>query len=235
MAQSTLVDGLVDDGLKLTYQLVRSGLPIAAALWFKRIDDAAWGTPEWEFFLVSPLVDELGPGEVYKRAYDALRSMPDFDAVLASISLGMIKMIGEKNPITQAVFKIIKLHGDGPPIYVARCRLGDIEAENLEIIYVERLPAPWQQVVIKTPVKVEDPRSPQVRARMVPIGGSEISLDLAGLPSSSVPAGTVVNAQVLGTEAEPNPVLRFKLPDGRLGYTVKSNTEPVQGGPLPRQ
>ena len=65
MAQSTLVAGLVDDGLKLTYQLVRSGLPIAAAWWLKPIDDPLYGNQDWEFFLASPWVDELGRGEVY--------------------------------------------------------------------------------------------------------------------------------------------------------------------------
>src|SRR5262249_31674703 len=162
----------------------------------------------------------------------ALRSIPEFDAVPAPISLVM-KMIGEKNPVIPAVFKIIERHGGGPPIYVARCRLGDIEAEDVNIIYVEKLPAPWQQVKLKSRVNVEDPRSPHVRARMIQIGESQTSLDPGGVPTSSVPEGTVVNAQFNGPEADANPVLKFKLPDGRQGLTSKSNTEPVQGATDP--
>jgi hypothetical protein len=229
-----LVGALVEDGLELTTQLVRSDILISAAWWVKPIYDPELGYQEWQFFLASPLVDELGAGEVYKRAYDALQSMQNFDALLARISLGMIKMVGLRNPITEDVFKVINRFGGGPPIPVGRCRLGTIEAEEVNIFYA-KLPAPWQELVIKTPVEVYDPSSRQERAAMIPIGGSGISRVQAGWPRSSVPTGTVVYAKVLGTKADPDPDLFFKLPDGRWGITHKSNTEPMQGDSMPRQ
>src|SRR5262245_35801478 len=222
MAQSTLVAGLIDDGLELIKRLVPNGFPIIAAWWAKPVEDQ-----EWVFFLVSRLVDELGPGVAYQRAYEALQDSQKFDLVPARITLGITKIIGERSPIAQEIFKIIKLHGGGPPFYVRRCKLGEIEVEDVYIVYVLTLPTPWHPAILMAPAEVDEPLSSQDRAAMIEIGASGTTPVRAGWPKSSIAAGTVVNARVLGSGSDSDPLLLFKLPDGRQGITRKSNTKPL--------
>jgi hypothetical protein len=202
MAQSMLVERFIEDGWELINHLLKADFPILTACWAKVIldDDQMGDRREWQLFLVSPLVDEQGPADAYEKAYNALRSMPQFDQVFARISLGMIKLIGERNPITQAVSQILKrFHGKGP-IYVRRCRLGQIQAEEV-YVYPLTLPDPWQKVVLKS-----------------------------GKESQGIPARTVVNARVLGAGAEPNPLMEFQTQDGKQSGTVyKDDTEPAHG------
>jgi hypothetical protein len=229
MAQGALVADLIDDGWNLISQLRRNDFPITAAWWVKPTEVGTGGTEEWQFFIASPLVDQLGPADAYQKAYDALRSMPSFDPVLARISLGMIKIIGERNRITEDVLKIIRqLHG-WPPLHVWHRRLGEIQTEEV-YVYPLTLPSPWQQVVLKTDVEVDEPLSPNESQAMSQMMASGTIPVRAGWPRSSIPAGTVVNAQVLGMRDEANPLMLFQTLDGkRRGIVYKNNTEPVQG------
>ena len=122
MAESTMVESLREDGLELVNDVVQGNVPVAAA-WLVKIipeDDRMGDREEWQFFLASPLVDQDGPQAAYQRIYDALRTSPRGDPVLARISLGMIKVVGVNDPIAADVFKIIKRYRGQPPIYVAR-------------------------------------------------------------------------------------------------------------------
>jgi hypothetical protein len=226
MAQNTLVGALVEDGLEITAQLDRSDIPISAAWWVKPMYDPEAGYRDWKFFLASSWVDELGRSEFYKRVHDAIQCMPDADALFARISVTTTNVVGLRDPITQDVFKIIKRFGGGPPIPVGHCRLGTIDAEEVNIFYV-RLPPPWQEGVLKTPIYANDPSPRQERAAMVPTGGSGTSPVQAGWPPS-VPAGTVVYLPPRVTESAPEQDVFVKLPDGRWGITRKSNIEIVQ-------
>jgi hypothetical protein len=219
MAQSTLVESQIGEGLELIDQLVRCGFPVAAAWWVKPIED-----DDWKLFLASAVVDDQGPAVAYQQANDALRDWQEYH--LGPISLGMASIIGEKNSIAREIFKIVALHGGGPPIYVNRYRLGETDSEGLHIFYVTKLPAPWHQVRIKNPVdNVEELSTQQKRARMVEIGASGRVPNPAEWSGSTVHAGTVVNARILHAEADS--ILLIKLPDGRQGFTPQSNTEQV--------
>jgi hypothetical protein len=222
MAQGTLVETLKDDGRELVNDVVQAKVPIDAAWLVRIIPENGIGGEEWQFFLASPLVDQQGPQAAYQKIYDALRSSARGDPVLARISLGMIKVVGLNDPITAEVFKIVKRFRGAPPIYVARCRLGSIEARGLYIFYVARLPPPWQQVIIRT----------DVRAQLVLPPGRQASP--AGWPLLHFHAGTVLNAELVGPETDPDPLLRVVTPDGMTqGFTQKSNTEPADRPPSP--
>ncbi len=205
MAQSMLVERLIEDGEELINQL-RYDFPILTACWAKVIldDDQMGDRGEWQLFLVSPLVDQEGPADAYEKAYNALRNMPQFDQMFARISWSMIKIIGEKNPITQGVIKILKRFHGKAPIYVRRCRLGQIEAEEV-YVYPLTLPPPWQKVVLK---EARDAKS------------------VSGKENQAIPARTVVNAQVLGTGTD----MQFQTWDGKWwGIVNKNDTESAQG------
>ncbi len=221
MAESTMVESLREDGLELVNDVVQGNVPVAAAWLVKVIpeDDRMGEREEWQFFLASPLVDQEGPQAAYQKIYDALRSSPRGDPVLARISLGMIKVVGVNDKVTADVFKIVKQFRGAPPIYVARCRLGGIEVRDLHIFYVLRLPPPWQQVVLETDVQVQPSQEMQqaIASGHIPIP--------AQWPIAPFPAGSVVNAKVFGSE--PDPMLLIVSPDGRQrGFTYKSKTKP---------
>src|SRR6266849_4061900 len=229
MAQSTLVGDLIQDGKELIDDLVRANVPVAAAWWARVIPETTFmgDRPDWQFFLASSLVEQQGPGVAYQKAFDALRTSPRGDAILARITVSMIKIVGETDPIAADVFKIVRAYGGKPPIYVARCRLGQIEVEEVHIFYVTTLPAPWQSLVLKTAVEAEEPLSQQESQAMNQIVASGINPIQAGywlfkeraaIPHRSIiPAGTTVNARMIGAENDPEPLLQFTLPDGRHG------------------
>ena len=102
MDQSTLVGDLIQDGKELIDDLVRANVPVAAAWWAKVIPETMFmgDRPDWQFFLASSLVEQQGPGVAYQKAFDALRTSPRGDAILARITISMIKIVGETDPIT---------------------------------------------------------------------------------------------------------------------------------------
>src|SRR5436309_288474 len=184
MAQGTLVTDLIDSGTLLIRQLRLGGFPIAAAWWIKPIEDPLEGNQGWQFFLASSLMDQLGPADAYQKLHDILKNV-SFDSVLARIPLGKIKILGETNPITQGVFKIIdQLHGVGP-IRVWHRRLGEMRAEEI-FIYALNLPSPWQRVILKNPVEVNEPSLKQSEAlnQIMASGNPPV---LAGWPKSFIP------------------------------------------------
>jgi hypothetical protein len=233
MAQGTLVDSLIQDGLELIDDLLRGNVPVSAAWWAKVIPETSYmgDRPEWQLFLASSLVDHQGPRVAYQKAVDALRTSPRGDPILARISVSMIKIIGETDPLTIDVYKIIKHHSSKPPIYVSRCRLGGIEVEDVYIFYVSTLPAPWQKVKLKADAEITEPLSPRKKQTMSQIVASGIDPQQLGVweirPKQRIAAGTIVDARVIGAEDDPDPLLLFTLPDGRQRITHKRNTEPV--------
>jgi hypothetical protein len=224
MVENSLVEARIIRGLGLVNLLQSHDFPVAAAWWLKPVEDE-----ELTFYIASRIADDAGVGAAYERAYHALGEWPVFEPNPSLVPLGKTQIIGEQNPITADVRKVIERYRGAPPIYVARCRLGQIEAEELNIIYVANLPAPWQKVELKTAVEVDEPLSPQESRAKMMILGSGIDQVRAGWPKTSLPPGTVVNARILGSENEPNPLVLIVSLDGtRRGITHKDNTQPVQ-------
>jgi hypothetical protein len=249
MAESTLVDTLKEDGRELIEHLVRDGLPIAVAWWVKPIpEEEQHEGPEWLFFLASPLVDQLGPGGVYQKVYTALRSTRLGDLIFARISLGQIKVIGVSDPATADVLKMLKRYPgkppSWPPIYVARCRLGTIEAREVQVyppsLWEKANLSTWYPVRLKKPVEVSQPPSPQDNQIMQEIAASGNTntaqvgwwvweLQHRG-DRQAIPAGTLVSARPLALTNSPNPFLLIETPDGRRGVALQDDTEPVPPG-----
>jgi|SRR5688572_30488486 len=74
MAQAFLVAPDLDAGRKFVDLLNRSGVPITAALWQC---DESMDANQWELDLVSPLVDEAGIKEAYRKMLAVLDSTGD--------------------------------------------------------------------------------------------------------------------------------------------------------------
>jgi hypothetical protein len=62
MAAPTLVDRRIEHGARFLVDLDEAGVPIDSAFW---LFDSAWD--EWRLVIATPVVDESGPVEAYRR------------------------------------------------------------------------------------------------------------------------------------------------------------------------
>src|SRR4051794_38263401 len=67
-----LVENKIDDGQRIIDRLEEEGVVVRAAAWLKRVD-----LDRWSLYIATPLVDEKGTLEAYRRLNPALRSLGD--------------------------------------------------------------------------------------------------------------------------------------------------------------
>ena len=131
MDTDTLVENLIDDGLKLVEELPRRGFEVTAAFWLKASEDG-----KWYFYIVSPVVDTEGLARAYRRLHELVRAMsqPFWIDPLE------IRLIGPANPIAQDVLAALsRAAGPRPcPIRWGGNRLGNVSIEGA---YLYPLPA----------------------------------------------------------------------------------------------
>ena len=72
MDQATLVSFAIDDGRQFLKLLRNAGIPVKAALWQR---DSLWS--DTTLVIVTPLVDEIGIKETYRRLDQILSASPD--------------------------------------------------------------------------------------------------------------------------------------------------------------
>jgi hypothetical protein len=143
MAQDALVELKIEGGLELINS-VRGIVPVDVAWWASVLPEkeSPAGEGNAQFYLASSMVDKEGAAIVYHRLYDALLGTAQGDSILSRVGPGKIKVVGLKSRVMSDILKIINLYEGPPPIYVARCRLGEFEAADVHIIYVTKLPSP---------------------------------------------------------------------------------------------
>ncbi|HEY7422805.1 MAG TPA: hypothetical protein VH682_00965 [Gemmataceae bacterium] len=95
----TLVTELKEDGRKLVEELLQRGFDVSAAFWLKASEKE-----EWNFYIVSPMVESQGLREAYMTLHPLVRAMPQ----PFWIELPDITLIGPSNPIAQDVLAIQK-------------------------------------------------------------------------------------------------------------------------------
>ena len=83
MAKTALVGPDIDDGRRFLDLLSEAGIKVQAALWqWSELSD------EWQFLIVTPLVQKLGLKEAYRRLDDILSTAENRPAVdLLNVSL----------------------------------------------------------------------------------------------------------------------------------------------------
>lgn len=95
MDKTTLVGPDLQEGWKLLKLLDHDGMKIHAALWQK---NAEWGN--WQLDIVTPLVDEVGSFNVYKRIDGIMKTTqnaPRIDLMQVSVM-----------PLSEEVYKSLK-------------------------------------------------------------------------------------------------------------------------------
>ena len=112
MDQIALVERQIEDGQKLVEQLAVSGLPVCTAFWVNATEAS-----QWYLYIVSPVVDERGLTEAYRRVQAIMSQMPE----PFWLDPFEVKVIGTKNPIAEEVVATLERHPGKRPIrYAAR-------------------------------------------------------------------------------------------------------------------
>lgn len=242
MDQIALVENQLDEGQRLIYQLVHDGFDIAAAFWLKTSEEA-----RWFLYVASKVVDEEGPAPAYRAVYASLQRLKD-----PWMSLSEIKLIGVSNPMARDVLKLYRRHPGRMPTRYNGTQLGGVGIEEAYIypqpLHEKKAQLSWERRRLKTPVKQKvgmdallepfDERDKKAFERLVASGLSPAQAEFwvrnrrEHQPKPTIPAGTIVKAQVAAwwgenPEDDPNPLLLVEAPDGAQGLTFKDNTEPA--------
>ena len=126
MATQALVDRRIDDGERLLEALDAASLQVPVALW---LFTSEWG--EWRLTLASPLVDQVGPREVYRQVQRILANMPDL-----KLRLDQTWVVGLANPLIAALRSAIRI---GPENSGVRLTSNVLNGIFVEDAYVYRL------------------------------------------------------------------------------------------------
>ena len=121
-----LVEPNIQNGAEFLHELDEAGLPVSAAFWL--LNEEA-GIP-WRLNIASPIYDELGPTETYRRLQDVLRARAHrFD-------LQDVAAISPTNPTIAA---LRRLAGGSPDVAGIRLRGNAGNGIYIEDAYVYRL------------------------------------------------------------------------------------------------
>lgn len=126
MATPTLVDRRIDHGARLLADLDEAGVPIESAFW---LFTSEWD--EWRLVLATPLYDQFGPLEAYRRLLDV------FDAdITISFRSDSITAVGTDNIRVQELRSLFRTL---PPKFGDRFEDRFIQGQEIENAYVYRL------------------------------------------------------------------------------------------------
>jgi hypothetical protein len=118
-----LVDEQIRDGEKLLGRLAQEGVAVRVAGWVKPTDE-----DRWSLYLVTPLVDGLGPIGAYREVYRVLRSLEN-----VRLKDYEVKLVGEGQRIASDLLEAQPRH---PTRGRQRSRLTSIGGMPVEDVYV---------------------------------------------------------------------------------------------------
>lgn len=127
MGKTLLVDKDIEDGKRLIKALDKSDFPVDGALWFYFTT-----SDEWRLLLVSPLVDEKGPKEVYAS----------IQLVMAKLKLPLgilLKRISVLSPKSELIQLLRMAISTGPGISEIRFTRNTINNVFIEDALIYRL------------------------------------------------------------------------------------------------
>ena len=85
MVKEYLTEEMIEAGEALTAKLDEMGLPVAAALWFFRVEDN-----EWRLLFASSEVSTVGPRSVYKRIQEAMQALGEKVEAVPFSAIGLL-------------------------------------------------------------------------------------------------------------------------------------------------
>ena len=113
-------------------KLAEAGFEVTNACWVKTTEDRPW-----HLYLVSPVVDNEGRKEAYRRIHGVIWEM----ASSSTIDPFEVKLIGSKSPVAQGAADMVRRYPGVNPI---RSRSADFGGQSIEAAYFypSRLSAP---------------------------------------------------------------------------------------------
>jgi hypothetical protein len=127
LAEEPLVERNIEDGRRIVEGLDSSRFEVQSAFWFY--------TPashKWTLFIVTPLVDNLGPREAYARVQTLLLTV----SPRPQISLKDISLLSPQNELVRLLRLAIKT---GPGISGIRFTRNTINGVFIQDAYIYRL------------------------------------------------------------------------------------------------
>jgi hypothetical protein len=126
MAQTTLVEMQINDGLRLIHRLADEGVLVAAAGWVKEIESG-----QWFLYLATSLVGEDGATRrAYRRVNNAIREMQKNGFRIDPLE---IKVIGPHDPIAKDMLAQRGAYYASFPARFNGSRLGDLAVDEAYI------------------------------------------------------------------------------------------------------
>jgi hypothetical protein len=123
MDQGPLVEPQIDDGFRVVKRLVGGGFPVAAAFWVRSGEER-----RWKLYVASKLFDESGPSAAAGKVVEAVLQLED-----PWITISDITVVGERNPITQDVLRVLNRRPGPMAIRLRQPVLGNLETEEAYI------------------------------------------------------------------------------------------------------
>jgi hypothetical protein len=124
MVATPLVEPYIEAGRELIMNLDASGFGVEAALWLYRPESY-----EWRLLIASPVVDERGPQEAYRKVQTFVHVNP-------LLSLRNVSVVSPTAEIIQALRRVIKT---GPGISDIRMTANSINGFFIEDALIYRL------------------------------------------------------------------------------------------------
>jgi hypothetical protein len=128
MGQNQVVVANFDEqaGRRLLQELDKRHFPIDAALWLYRPEE-----DDWRLMLATPLVDEFGPSEGYRRLQRVVQKVPG-----TRLSLSNVELASPEDPFITLLRSAIST---GPGIHGVRFSRNSINGVFIEDAYIYRL------------------------------------------------------------------------------------------------
>jgi hypothetical protein len=102
MAKETLVEEYITDGVNLINELETGNIQVQAALWFYLTEPE-----EWRLLIATPIFDEEGSTNTYRRLFDLIRDKN----ITISFPLSRITVISPNDPMVRLLRNVISTGG----------------------------------------------------------------------------------------------------------------------------
>jgi hypothetical protein len=127
MDSAALVGTDIERGADLVKALDDAQFPVRSALWLYLSEER-----EWRLTIATPLVDEAGPRDAYKRIQKVLAKRPEIDLPLQRISV-----VSPKDPLIQALRKVVHTGEGISAIRLSRNAVNGVYIEDAVLYRVQ--------------------------------------------------------------------------------------------------
>ncbi len=127
-----LVENRIEEGQHLLDLLEEDRISVRAACWVKRTD-----LDRWIFYIATPIWDEKGPLEAYRKITPALRTLGNDWLTGSDVTL-----VGEKHPLVNDTREFLRRFPHRTPIQSPLSLIGGIPVEEIYVYTLGKVKVP---------------------------------------------------------------------------------------------